>query len=99
MCRYWVCRLRDSLGYTPTASTIERNDATFIKIVKNIQNHSSKLFERRVKMAEQEAVKNAEEPDPILQSSNGGAGQHPPDRLNGSSIIHVEDEHHQTMDL
>jgi len=44
-------------------------------------------------------VKNVEEPDPILQSSNGGAGQHPPDRLNGSSIIHVEDEHHRTMDL
>ena len=50
-------------------------------------------------MAEHEAVKKAEEPDPNLQSSNGGAGQHPPDRLNGSSIIHVEDEHHRTEDL
>ena len=26
--RYWVCRLRDSLGCTATASTIERSDAT-----------------------------------------------------------------------
>ena len=57
--RYWVCRLRDSLGCTATASTIERNDATFIKNVKNTHNHSSKLVEKRVKMAEQEAVENA----------------------------------------
>ena len=29
--RYGVWRLHDSLGYTATASTIERNDASFIK--------------------------------------------------------------------
>ena len=32
---------------------------TFIKNVKNTHNHSSKLVEKRVKMAEQEAVENA----------------------------------------
>ena len=57
--RYWVCRLRDLLGCTATASTIERNDATFTKNVNNTHNHSSKLVEKRVKMAEQEAVENA----------------------------------------
>ena len=31
---------------------------TFIKNVKNTHNHSSKLVEKRVKMAEQEAVEN-----------------------------------------
>ena len=56
---YWVWRLRALLGCTATASTIERNDASFTKNVKNTHNHSSKLVEKRVKVAEQEAVENA----------------------------------------
>ena len=47
------------MGCTATAYTIERNDAAFIKNVKNTHNHSSKLVKKRVKVAEQEAVENA----------------------------------------
>ena len=47
------------MGCTSTASTIERNDASFTKNVKNTHNHLSKLVKKRVKVAEQEAVENA----------------------------------------
>ena len=58
------------MGCTATASTIERNDPTFIKNVKNTHYHSSKLVEKRVKMAEQEAVENAAR-NPTLTCRSG----------------------------
>ena len=57
--KYRVCRSRDTDKYPATASTIERDGTTFIKSINHDHNHTSKVFEKRVEIVENKAVKNA----------------------------------------